>query len=80
MADTLKPTGKYTTNEDFIRAWQGSSSVEEVQQKTGMDRGQALRRRNYLRKNKVGLKLLNERRTSRPDFDRLAKLAEDALA
>lgn len=79
MAQAAK-VGVRTTHENFIRAWQSASSVEEVQEKTGMNRGQTLRRRNFLRKGGVGLKLLDERRNGKPNFDKLAKLAEDSLA
>jgi hypothetical protein len=49
--------------EDFVRAWQSSSSIAEVVKKLGMSKSSVASRASYYRQNGVRLKRLNTGRS-----------------
>ena len=66
-------------NEDFIRVWQVSNSIDEVVRKTGWEKKAVYRKATHLRKNKVPLKPMSSEVRNRVDWGHLARLATELV-
>lgn len=75
--DELMAQRKSVTPEEFVRAWQGSSSMAEVAEKTGL-RVESVRARGHrFRKRGVPLKKLAAQGRPATDWEALKKLAQE---
>lgn len=70
----------YAADEDFVRAWQSSKSIEEVAKKLSLTATKVRSIRQRMAKYKVPLKKYESgtRPGLRAHYDRLRKLAEDS--
>lgn len=65
------------TNEEFVRAWQRSSTMQEFTDASGMTRQHALNRAARLRKGGVPLRKFTSRGGPRIDWEALKRIAEE---
>ena len=71
--------GYKVSPEDFIRAWQTSNNLNEVQEKLKMSYSAIASRANNYKKKGIPLKGLVGTHNPKLDIDKLKKLARDLL-